>query len=61
MTGQIFRQNEMALSIMVEFFRPIIQKSMQDPEERREKERQYLRAHEDLANYQCVTSHSPES
>jgi hypothetical protein len=29
---------------------------MQDPEERREKERQYLRAHEDFANYQCVSS-----
>jgi hypothetical protein len=41
----------MALSVMVEFLRPIIEAVIEDPEERRNKARQYLRDREDDAKY----------
>jgi hypothetical protein len=41
----------MALSIFVDFMKPLIRRNMEDPEKRREAAREYLRDREEKASF----------
>ena len=41
----------MAMTILFEFFKPIIRASMEDPEARRQKEREYQRYQMEVADF----------